>query len=39
MLTEHYRVIATDLWGHGQSDELPKNCMSLQDLAAMHFLL
>jgi pimeloyl-ACP methyl ester carboxylesterase len=38
-LTQHYRVIATDLWGHGQSDELPKNCMSLQDLAQDHLAL
>ncbi|HEY2566916.1 MAG TPA: hypothetical protein VGH95_04340 [Candidatus Aquirickettsiella sp.] len=25
MLTQHYRVIVPDLWGRGQSDELPKN--------------
>jgi pimeloyl-ACP methyl ester carboxylesterase len=39
MLTQYYRVIATDLWGHGQSDEIPKSCMSLQDFAQDHLTL
>lgn len=38
-LSQHFRIIAPDLWGHGQSDELPKNCLSLQDLAKDHFSL
>lgn len=38
-LIQHYRVIVPDLWGHGQSDELPKNCLSLQDLAQDHLML
>lgn len=38
-LAQHYRVIAPDLWGHGQSDELPQTCRSLQDLARDHLML
>ncbi|WP_260955072.1 alpha/beta fold hydrolase [Pseudomonas citri] len=32
-LSQHYRVIATDLWGHGQSGRLPEGMTSLDDLA------
>ncbi|MEN2396794.1 alpha/beta fold hydrolase [Pseudomonas halotolerans] len=32
-LSRHYRVIALDLWGHGQSGRLPEGMTSLDDLA------
>lgn len=32
-LSSHYRCIAPDLWGHGQSDTLPDNCNNLLDIA------
>ncbi|QTH16098.1 alpha/beta fold hydrolase [Pseudomonas corrugata] len=32
-LSRHYRVIAPDLWGHGQSGRLPEGTTSLDDLA------
>ncbi|WP_448632338.1 MULTISPECIES: alpha/beta fold hydrolase [Pseudomonas fluorescens group] len=32
-LSRHYRVIALDLWGHGQSGQLPEGMTSLDDLA------
>ncbi|SCX41483.1 Pimeloyl-ACP methyl ester carboxylesterase [Pseudomonas sp. NFACC32-1] len=32
-LSRHYRVIAPDLWGHGQSGRLPQDMTSLDDLA------
>lgn len=32
-LSKHYRVIAPDLWGHGQSDTLPENYESVYDIA------
>ncbi|MCG9720225.1 alpha/beta hydrolase [Shewanella sp. Isolate7] len=36
-LSQHYRCIVPDLWGHGQSDLLPNNCRSLKHLAE-HYL-
>lgn len=33
VLSRHYRVIAPDLWGHGQSGRLPEGMTSLDDLA------
>ncbi|AEV61775.1 alpha/beta fold hydrolase [Pseudomonas ogarae] len=33
VLSRHYRVIALDLWGHGQSGRLPEGMTSLDDLA------
>ena len=33
VLSRHYRVIALDLWGHGQSGRLPEGMSSLDDLA------
>lgn len=38
-LAQHYRVIVPDLWGHGQSDELPETCHSLEDLTHDHLTL
>lgn len=32
-LSQHYRVIALDLWGHGESGPLPDSTRSLDDLA------
>ena len=32
-LAPHYRVIALDLWGHGESGRLPENTTSLDDIA------
>lgn len=32
-LSKHYRVIALDLWGHGQSGQLPNGTTSLDDIA------
>lgn len=32
-LSQHYRVIAPDLWGHGQSGRLPDGTRSLDDIA------
>ncbi|WP_339543890.1 alpha/beta fold hydrolase [Pseudomonas sp. RA_35y_Pfl2_P32] len=32
-LSPHYRVIALDLWGHGESGALPQGTASLNDLA------
>ena len=32
-LTPHYRVIALDLWGHGESGRLPEGTTSLDDIA------
>jgi pimeloyl-ACP methyl ester carboxylesterase len=32
-LSAHYRVIALDLWGHGQSGPLPEGTTSLDDIA------
>ncbi|MDI2591159.1 alpha/beta fold hydrolase [Pseudomonas sp. 681] len=32
-LSKHYRVIALDLWGHGQSGPLPEGTTSLDDIA------
>lgn len=36
-LSQHYRCIVPDLWGHGQSDLLPSDCRSLKHLAE-HYL-
>ncbi len=33
MLSQHYRCIVPDLWGHGDSESLPEACHSLQDIA------
>ncbi|BBP60622.1 alpha/beta fold hydrolase [Pseudomonas sp. St316] len=33
VLSQHYRVITLDLWGHGQSGRLPEGMTSLDDLA------
>jgi len=33
VLSQHYRVIVPELWGHGQSGELPETTRSLDDLA------
>ncbi len=32
-LSAHYRVIALDLWGHGESGQLPEGTTSLDDIA------
>ena len=32
-LSQHFRVIALDLWGHGQSGQLPDGTASLDDIA------
>ena len=32
-LSAHYRVIALDLWGHGESGRLPEGTASLDDIA------
>jgi pimeloyl-ACP methyl ester carboxylesterase len=32
-LSPHYRVIAPDLWGHGQSGPIPQTTTSLDDIA------
>ncbi|KPH02155.1 2-succinyl-6-hydroxy-2,4-cyclohexadiene-1-carboxylate synthase [Pseudomonas sp. RIT-PI-q] len=32
-LSQHYRVIALDLWGHGESGPLPDGTTSLDDIA------
>ncbi|WP_137220972.1 alpha/beta fold hydrolase [Shewanella sp. MEBiC00475] len=32
-LSAHYRCIAIDFWGHGQSQTIPKACENLQDVA------
>ncbi len=32
-LSQHYRVIVPELWGHGQSGPLPDNTVGLDDLA------
>ena len=32
-LSQQYRCIVPDLWGHGDSDSLPENCRSLQHIA------
>ncbi|MNB58121.1 3-oxoadipate enol-lactonase 2 [compost metagenome] len=33
-LSPHYRVIALDLWGHGESGRLPEGTTSLDDIAS-----
>ncbi|QYJ80588.1 alpha/beta fold hydrolase [Shewanella acanthi] len=33
MLSQHYRCIVPDLWGHGASDSMPENTKSLLDIA------
>ena len=32
-LSQHHRVIALDLWGHGESGSLPEGTLSLDDIA------
>ncbi|MCH1930108.1 alpha/beta hydrolase [Shewanella sp. A25] len=34
VLSQHYRCIVPDLWGHGASDSMPENTKSLLDIAA-----
>ncbi|EJL01805.1 hydrolase, alpha/beta fold family [Pseudomonas fluorescens Q2-87] len=38
-LSRQYRVIAPDLWGHGQSGPMPEGMASLNDLARQALLL
>ncbi|GIU47042.1 alpha/beta fold hydrolase [Shewanella algidipiscicola] len=38
-LSQHYRCIVPDLWGHGQSDKLPASCRSLKQLAEQYLAL
>ncbi|MGG7447230.1 alpha/beta fold hydrolase [Kosakonia oryzendophytica] len=38
-LTKYFRVIATDLWGHGQSPDLPASTSSMADIANDHLVL
>lgn len=38
-LARHFRVIATDLWGHGDSPALPGTVKSLIDIAEDHLAL
>ncbi|CAH0258884.1 MULTISPECIES: alpha/beta fold hydrolase [Pseudomonas] len=33
VLSQHYRVIALDLWGHGESGRMPEGMTSLDDVA------
>lgn len=37
VLSQHYRCIVPELWGHGQSGQMPNNCRSLKHLAE-HYL-
>ncbi|WP_342320896.1 alpha/beta fold hydrolase [Kosakonia sp. BYX6] len=39
VLAKHFRVIAPDLWGHGESPALPGSTSSLKDIAADHLHL
>lgn len=32
-LSQHYRCVVPDLWGHGGSETLPDTCLTLQDIA------
>ena len=38
-LSQHYRVIALDLWGHGQSGRLPDGTISLDDISRQALVL
>jgi len=38
-LSRHYRVIAPDLWGHGQSGPLPDGTTTLDDIARQQLVL
>ncbi|MBD8150439.1 alpha/beta hydrolase [Pseudomonas fluorescens] len=38
-LSQQYRVIVPELWGHGESGMLPANTRSLDDLARQHLAL
>lgn len=38
-LAKYFRVIATDLWGHGQSPALPASTSSMADIAVDHLAL
>jgi pimeloyl-ACP methyl ester carboxylesterase len=38
-LSRHYRVIAPNLWGHGDSGRLPQDTMDLRDIARQHLRL
>ncbi len=38
-LAKYFRVIATDLWGHGQSPALPASTSSMADIANDHLAL
>ncbi|MCG9696771.1 alpha/beta hydrolase [Shewanella sp. Isolate11] len=39
ILSQHYRCIVSDLWGHGNSAPMPKTCHSLKTLAEHHLAL
>lgn len=38
-LSQHYRVIALDLWGHGESGPVPEGTASLDDIARQAWAL
>jgi pimeloyl-ACP methyl ester carboxylesterase len=38
-LSQHYRVIAPNLWGHGESGRLPRGTADLSDIARQHLRL
>jgi pimeloyl-ACP methyl ester carboxylesterase len=38
-LSRHYRVIAPNLWGHGDSGRLPRGTVDLRDIARQHLRL
>ncbi|MGY5957321.1 alpha/beta fold hydrolase [Kosakonia sp. BK9b] len=38
-LASHFRVIASDLWGHGESPALPESVSSMADIARDHLAL
>lgn len=38
-LSEHYRCIVPELWGHGESDDVPEGELSIASLAANHYTL
>lgn len=38
-LSEHYRCIVPDLWGHGDSEAVPEGAVTIQSLADDHWAL
>lgn len=36
LLSQHYRCIVPDLFGHGQSGPLPENCNNFSELGSLH---